>query len=135
MAPPKRVTYFKTMLEDRPGTGLAFARSLKAKKIGLAALWAYETQTGQSEVFCIPKDTEKFRHFVKSTGTITWEGTGFLLRGTDKTGALIRTLDVLAKAGINVTAIHGIAASGRCGCFVRVADTEVEKAAAILGAK
>jgi hypothetical protein len=135
MAKSKRVTYFMTMLEDKPGTGLAFARSLKAKKIGLSALWAFGTQTGQAEVYCIPKDIEKFRTFVKSTGTTTWEGTGFLLKGEDKTGALIETLDVLSKAGVNVTGIHGIAAGGNCGCFVRVADPDIEKAAILLGAK
>jgi hypothetical protein len=135
MAKPKRVTYFTTMLEDKPGTGLAFARSLKAKKIGIAAVWAYATQTGQAEVYCIPKDIEKFRVFLKSTGTTTREGSGFLLKGKDKTGALIATLEVLAKAGINVTAVHGISAGGKCGCFLRVADSDIEKAAVVLGTK
>jgi hypothetical protein len=135
MAKPKRVTYFKTMLEDKPGTGLAFAQSLKSKKINLSALWAYGTQTGQSEVFCIPKDVDKFRAFVKSAGITTWEGSGFILKGEDKPGALVKSLEALANAGVNVNAIHAIAAGGNFGAFVKVPDAEVDKAASALGAK
>jgi hypothetical protein len=135
MAKPKRVTYFKTMLEDKPGAGLAFAHALKKGKINLAALWAYGTQTGQAEVYCIPKDIDKFRNFLKGAGMTTWEGVGFLLKGPDKTGALIDSLDALAKAGVNVTAVHAIAAAGNFGAFVRVPDTDIEKATVALGAK
>jgi hypothetical protein len=135
MAKPKRVTYFKTMLEDKPGAGLAFAQALKKGKINLAALWAYGTQTGQAEVYCIPKDVDKLRAFVKGAGMTTWDAVGFLLKGPDKTGALIDTLDALAKAGVNITAIHAIAAVGNFGAFVRVPDADVEKATAALGAK
>jgi hypothetical protein len=135
MAQTKRVTYFKTMLEDRPGTGLAFAQSLKSKNVGLTALWAYGTQTGQSEVYCIPKDADKFRTFAKSAGMTVWEGIGFFLKGTDRTGALVKTLDALAKAGINVTAVHAIAAAGNYGAFMRVPDADLEEAARALGAK
>ncbi len=135
MAQPKRVTFFKTMLEDKPGAGLALAQYLKSKNVNLAALWAYGTQTGQAEVYCIPKDVDKFRNFMKSTGMTTWEGTGFLLKGVDKTGALIKSLDALAKASINVTAIHAIAAAGNFGAFLRVPDADIEKAATALGAK
>ncbi len=135
MAKPKRVTYFKTMLEDRPGTGLALMQSLKTKKINLVALWAYGTQTGQSEVYCIPKDMDKFRNFTKSAGITCWEGAGFLLKGEDKAGALIKSLETLANAGVNVTAIHAIAAGGKYGAFVKVPDADVDKAAKALGAK
>ncbi len=135
MAKSKRVTYFKTLLDDKPGTGLAYAESLKSKKINLSALWAYGTQTGQTEVYCIPKDPDKFRKYTKSEGMTTWEGTGFLLKGTDKTGALIKNLTALAEAGINVNAIHAIAAGGNFGAFVKVPDVDIDKAAEALNAK
>ncbi len=135
MAKSKRVTYFKTMLDDKPGTGLAYAESLKKKKINLSALWAYGTQTGQTEVYCIPKDPDKFRDYAKAEGMTTWEGTGFLVKGTDKTGALIKSLSALAEAGINVNAIHAIATGGNYGAFVRVPDVDIERAAEALKAK
>ena len=135
MAKPKRVTYFKTMIEDKPGAGLALAQSFKTGKINLAALWGYGTPGGQAEAYCIPKDADKFRAFAKSAGMTTSEGVGFQLSGVDKTGALVNSLNTLAKAGVNVIAIHAIATSGNYGAFVRVPDADIEKAAAALGAK
>ncbi len=135
MAQPKRVTYFKGKIEDKPGALLVVAQNLKNKKIGLIALWGYSTQPGEAELYCIPKDAEKFRNFARSAGMTTWEGAGFLVKGADKTGALVNTLAALAKAGVNIGALHAMAAAGNYGAFLRVPDADVEKAAAALGAK
>ena len=135
MAQAKRVTYFKAKIEDKPGSLLAVAQNLKAKKIGLVALWGYATQPGEAELYCVPKDLDKFRGFVKSAGMTMWEGSGFLLKGADKTGALVKTLEALAGAGINIGALHAMAASGNYGAFLRVPDADIEKAARTLAAK
>lgn len=135
MAKPKRVVYFKGRLEDKPGAGLAVAQSLKAKNIGMVALWGYETQPGEAEMYCIPKDPDKFRNFAKASGMAIEEGVGFYLKGADRTGALVRPLELIAKAGINVIAVHAMAAAGNFGAFVRVGPADVEKTAAALGVK
>jgi hypothetical protein len=134
MAKPKTVTYFKTSLEDRPGTLLAVAKELKAKKLGLIALWGYAAQPGQGELFCIPKNPDKFRVAFKSSARVE-EGSGFFVRGDDETGALLKTLEALADDGVNITAIHAIAAGGKFGSFIHVATSDLEKAAESLGAK
>jgi hypothetical protein len=135
MAKPKLVTYFKTTLEDKPGSLLAVAKELKAKNLGLHALWAYGVQPGQGELFCIPKNPDKFRTAYKSTGIQLEEGAGVFLKGADKTGALVKTLESIAKEGVNIVAIHAIAAGGSFGSFIRVAPSDVEKAAKALDAK
>ena len=135
MAQPKRVTYFKAKITDTPGTLLGIAQTLKARKIGLVALWGYSTQPGGAELYCIPKDVEMFRSFAKASGMAIWEATGFLLKGTDRTGALVSTLDVLAKAGINIVALHAMAAAGNYGAFLHVSDADVDKTAAAIGAR
>lgn len=135
MAQPKRVTYFKAKIEDRPGTLLGVAKNLRAKKIGLIALWGYSTQPGEADLYCIAKDADKFRSFAKAFGMTTWEATGFLLKAADKTGALVNTLEALAKAGINIIALHAMATAGNYGAFLHVSDPDIEKTAGILGAK
>ena len=135
MAKPKLVTYFKTTLEDKPGMLLAAAKEMMSKNLGLLALWAYGTQPGQGELYCIPKNPDHFRSAYKPSGMQMEEGSGFFLKGTDKTGALVKTLDTIAKAGVNITAIHAIASGGNYGSFIQVAPTDVERAAKAIGAK
>jgi hypothetical protein len=135
MAKSKRVSYFKARLEDKPGTLLAVAQSLKSKKIGLLGMWGYGTQPGQAELYCIPKDPDKFRSHMMTIGTTVEEGSGFVLKGSDKTGALVKTLDALAKAGVNIAGLHAIAAGGSYGAFLRVSAADISKTAEALGAK
>jgi len=135
MAKVQRVKYFKISLEDKPGALLGIARELKAKNIGLAGIWGYATQPGSAEAFFIAKNPDKLRNTWKSAGVAMAEGTGLFLKGTDKTGALVKSLEVLAQAGINIMAIDAIAVSGNFGSFLHVAPDDVDKAAAALGAK
>ncbi len=135
MAKRKLVTYFKTTLEDKPGMVLAVAKEMKSKNLGLLALWAYSTQPGQGELYCIPKNPDKFRGAYKPSGMQMEEGSGFFVKGADKTGALVKTLEAIEKEGVNIMAIHAIAAGGNYGLFIRVASTDVEKTAKALGAK
>jgi hypothetical protein len=135
MAKPRLVTFFKTSLEDRPGTLLAVAKEMKSKNLGLLALWGFGTQTGQGELYCIPKNPDKFRSAYKPSGMQMEEGSGFFLKGTDKTGALVKTLETIAKEGVNISAIQAIAAGGTYGSFIHVAPGDVERTAKLLGAK
>ena len=135
MAKPKVVTCFRITLEDKPGMLLAVAKEMKSKNLGLLALWAYSTQPGQGELYCIPKSPDKFRIAYKPSGMQMEEGSGLFLKSTDKTGALVKTLETIAKEGVNIMAIHAIAAGGNYGSFIRVASTDVEKTAKALGAK
>lgn len=135
MAAPKRVTFFKARLEDKPGALLAVAQNLKSRKIGLVGLWGFATRPGEAEVYCIPKDADKFRDFTKATGMTTEEGVGFLLKGADKTGALVKSLEAIAKAGVNIIALEAIAAGANYGAFLWVNPADLEKTGKALGAR
>ena len=135
MAKPKLVAFFKTTLEDKPGMLLTVAKEMKSKNLGLLALWGYGTQPGQGDLYCIPKNPDKFRSTYKPTGMPMEEGAGLFLKGTDKTGALVKTLETIAKGGVNIMAIHTIAAGGNYGSFIRVAPGDLEKTAKALGVK
>ncbi len=135
MAKPQRTTLFKTGLEDRPGAGLAIAKELKGANVALVGLWGYTRQSGQAEAYLIPKNPEKLRKVWSASGRMFSEETGLFLKGTDKTGALVKSLDAIAQAGINVRAVLAVAVGGKYGTFIWVAPADLEKAATALGAK
>ena len=135
MAKPQRVTYFKVNLEDKAGSLLGIAQDLKSKKIGLVGLGGLGVQGGRAEVSLIAKNPEKLRNAWKSSGINFEEGTGFFVKGSDRTGVLVATLDALAKAGVNIVMSEAMGVGGNYGCFIQVAPADVERTAQALGAK
>ena len=135
MAKAQRATYFKITLEDKPGALLAIAKHLKSKKVGLAGLKALPSQPGQSEVYLIVKNPDKLRGALKSFGVAAEEGTTLFIKGADRTGALVSSLEAIAQAGVNIVATDAVAVGGNYGSFFRVAPGDIDKAAKALGAK
>jgi prephenate dehydratase len=133
MAKPQRVTYFKTNLEDKPGALLAVARELKSKNLDLVGLWGFTTTPGQSELYVVAKNPEKLRK--AWTGRGYQESIGFYVKGTDKTGALVKSLEAILQGGINMSTLGAVAVRGNYGCLIWVKQEDVEKAAKVLGAK
>jgi prephenate dehydratase len=131
----QRVTFFKMNLEDKPGALLSVLKDLKGKNLGLVGLWGYSTSPGNAELNVVAKNADKVRAYWKATGKLVSEMTGFFLKGTDKTGALLKPLEALANAGVNLTGLDGMAVGGKYGSFVWVKAEDVEKAAKSLGAK
>lgn len=134
MARAQRVTCFKIALEDKPGALLAVTKELKAKNLNIVGLSGRATQAGQADLYVVARNPGKLRDLWKPTGRIIQEGTGFLVKGADKTGALIKTLEALAGAGVNISATEAIAAAGTYGVLIWVGEQDIEKAALALGA-
>jgi hypothetical protein len=135
MAKVDRVTYFVLKVEDKPGALLKVMQDLKTKGIGLAGVWAVGAGEGMARVFAVPKTPEKLRAAWKASGQLSEEATGFFLKGADRTGALLKPLEALAAAGVNMDVANAIAVGGRFGCFIFVKAGDVEKAAEALGSK
>ncbi|MEK6607228.1 MAG: hypothetical protein AABZ30_06155 [Myxococcota bacterium] len=62
------------------------------------------------------------------------EGTAFLVQGEDRIGALCDTLETLARAGVNVHAVGGVATDGRFGSLLSTDEADVPRVAELLGA-
>jgi len=133
MARVQRLTYFKTRVEDKPGALLAIMKELKARNIGLSGLWAYGTPSGRADVFVIPRNPDKLRETWKGLAILSEEGTGFFLRGPDKTGVLLKSLEALAMEGVNLVALSAVAIAGNYGSLVWVKPEDTERVAKILG--
>ncbi|HEX7573581.1 MAG TPA: hypothetical protein VF514_10845 [Bacteroidota bacterium] len=135
MAKPQRVTYFKINLEDKAGSLLGIVQDLKSKKIGLVGLGGQDIQPGKAEIHVIARNPDKLRNAWKSSGMNFEEGTGFFVKGADRTGVLVATLDALAKAGVNIIMSEAMGVDGNYGCFIRVAPADVERTAKALKVK
>jgi hypothetical protein len=135
MARIQRVTSFVANLPDNPGELLRVMQDLKGKNVSLSGLWGFATEPGKAQLYVVAKNPDKLRKAWKELGMLSEEAPGFLVTGTDRPGALLKTLEALAGAGINITAIDAIAVGGKFGSFIRVNTAEVDKAASLLGAK
>jgi len=133
VAKVKRVTYFMANLEDKPGELLRVMQNLQEKKIGLKGLWGFGTHSGKAQLFVVARKAEKLRSVWQSSGLVAEEGTGFLIKGDDQTGAMIKSLQRLADSGVNIHAVDAIAVKGRYASFLWVQREDVEKAAEALG--
>lgn len=130
----KRVTYFKTRVEDKPGLLLGLLKNLKAKNIGLVCLKGVG-QGEHGDILVVAKSPDDLRNEWKNSGILVEEGTAFLVSGEDKTGALLGPLESTAKAGVNVVAIEAVEVNGRYGAVIWVDPADLEKTAIALGAK
>jgi hypothetical protein len=131
----QRVTFLKANLKDQPGAVLGIMQDLKTKNIALKSLWGFAKRDGEAELNAIAKDTEKLRNAWRYSGLLAEEGTGFFIKGADKTGVLVKSLEALAQANINMKAMLAIALSGKYGTIIWVDPADVEKTAQALGAK
>ena len=134
MATAKRVTYFKTKVEDKPGALLALAKDLKAKNLGLLSLKGVG-KGEEGEILVVAKNPDKLRDVWKASGALVEEGTAFYISGEDKTGALLPILDALAEAGVNVVATEAVAAGKSYGAILWVDPADIDKTEKALGAK
>lgn len=131
----QRVTFLKAVLKDQPGALLRVMHDLKKKNIALKSIWGFGKREGDAELYALAKDPDKLRAAWQASGILAEEGSGFFLKGADKTGVLLKSLEALAQAGVNMKAITAIAVSGKYGSLIWVDAEAVETAARALGAK
>jgi hypothetical protein len=135
MPKSKRVIYFAANLDDRPGTALRLIADLKASNIALVGLWGYGMPDGKAKIFAVAKNPDKLRTKWTGAGIVAEEGIGFMITGADKTGVLVKSLEGIAAAGINLKMMDALAAGGRFASLLWVDPAQVENTAKALGCK
>lgn len=118
MAKWTRTTDFWIDLPDRPGELSRLAARLREADVNLLGLWGYGATQGRARFYCVPESAEQFRNFARSAELPVREGVTFYLTAPNKGGALVRTLEQIAKAGINLLAIQAVSIDGEFGCFL-----------------
>lgn len=130
----RKVDYFTLSIPDKAGQGIRVLKQLQDAGVNLLAFSAFP-RARRAQADFVPEESAKFKSTVKKLGLeVSERKTGFLLQGEDRVGALIETLDKLAQAQINVTAMNAVASGeGRYGAIFWVKPENLQKAAKALG--
>ena len=132
----RKVSYFYTMVPNRPGNGARVLRTLADAGVDLLAYSGFPSG-GRAQLDFVPKDAGALQRAARRAGIrLSVRKTGFLISGTDRVGACASVVGKLAKAKINVTAMDGVSVGGgRWGALLWVKPRDVTRAARVLGAK
>jgi hypothetical protein len=131
----RKVEYFSIVVPNTAGKAFGVLSTLVSSGVDLLA--CVGTQRGRrAQIDVVPTDARRFKTAVKKAGlAFTPEKSGFMIQGTDRSGALTDHLKKLGDSKINVTGIEGLSAGeGRWGAIIWVGDEDVRRAAKVLGA-
>lgn len=131
----RKVDYFYVVVPDKAGEGAKVLSALATEGINLLAFSAFPSAR-KSQLDLVPEDSAAFKLAAKKLKLkLSPRKTGFLLQGDDRVGAMNETLDKLASAKINVTAMDGVSSgNGRYGAIFWVKPEAVTRAAKVLSA-
>jgi hypothetical protein len=131
----RKVDYYYVVVPDKPGECARVLSALAAEGINLLAFSGFPSaRKGQLDL--VPEDSNAFKLAAKKLKLkLSARKSGFLVQGDDRVGALNETLDKLAGAKINITAMDAISSGGgRYGAIFWVKPLAVSRAAKLLGA-
>jgi hypothetical protein len=131
----RRVDYFYTVVEDKPGEAYQLLAQLASGEINLLAFNGIPLGMDKTQLVVFPEDTQRLQH-VASLHRLQLTGPqhAFLIRGDDELGALVDYHRRLYEAGVNVVCASGLT-DGRGGfaCLLYVRHEDFEEAASALG--
>ena len=132
----RKVSYYSMKVPNRPGIGVQMLKSIAMGKHNLLAFTGFP-QGGKAQVDFVPDDPVEFARGARRHGVnLGKKKTAFLVQGEDRVGALVRVLDTLAKARINMVAMDAVTAGKRrFGAIFWVKRKDVVRASRLLGAK
>jgi hypothetical protein len=132
----RKVDYFYTMVPNTAGQAAKILAGLAAEGVDLLAFSGFPAGK-RSQLDLVPADSAKLKRAAKKLRVaLSPRKSGFLVHGSDRTGALTHVTSALAAAKINITAIDAVTAGdGRFGAILWVKPQSVAKAAKLLGAR
>jgi prephenate dehydratase len=131
----RKVDYFYVVVSDKPGEGAKVLSALAAEGINLLAFCGFPSAR-KAQLDLVPADSTAFKLAAKKLKLkVSARKSGFLVQGEDRVGAMSETLDKLAGAKINITAMEAVSSGeGRYGAIFWVKPAAVSRAAKVLGA-
>lgn len=132
----RKADYYYALVPDQVGAGARILAELAAEGVGLLAFSGFPSGRRVQLDFVPEKPAELAKAAKKMKLKLSARKRCFLLQGRDRTGALVRVLDKLAKQGISVTALDAATAGGkRFGAIFWVAQDDYAEAARLLRAR
>jgi len=132
----RKIVYFSMQVPNRPGVGVEMLKAIAKGKQNLLAFTGFPNG-GKAQVDFVPADPGEFARGARRMGVNPGKRkTAFLVQGEDRVGALVRVLDTLAKAKINLVAMDAVTAGKRrFGAIFWVKPKDVGRASRLLGAR
>ena len=132
----RKSDYFAIQVPNRPGAGARLLAGLKAEGVNLIAFTGFPNGRN-AQIDLVPERTATLRRAAKKLKLrLGKRKTCFVIRGDDRVGALATTMQRLAAARINVTAIDAATAGkGRYGAVFWVKPQNVARARRLLKAR
>jgi len=136
MSSIRRADYYTMKVSQRPGAGARLLAAMKAAGVNLLAFTGFPTGGG-AQVDFIPDNSARFRQAAKKAGLrVSKRKTVFLVRGSDRVGALTGVLGKLASKKINLVALSAVTAgNGRYGMIFWVKPRDVGRTSRLLRAR
>ena len=130
----RRVDYFYILTPNRSGEAARALKALKDAGINLLAFSGFP-KGRRAQLDFVPADPVAFVKAAKKAGwKLSAKKSGFLIQGSDRTGAVADILGKLADARINVTAVDAVCAGAdRYGAILWVKPPDLKRAAKALG--
>lgn len=131
----RKVDYFYVTVPHSSGQAAKVLSGLAAQGVNLLAFSGFPSD-GKGQLDLVPENPATLKRAAKKLKLkLSKRKTGFLLEGSDRVGAITKTLNTLAVAKINVTAMDAVASGGRFAAIFWVRPKKVAKAAKLLRAK
>ncbi len=131
----RKVDYFYVMVPNTAGQGAKVLAGLAEHGVNLLGFSGFPSGR-QGQLDLVPENSATLTRAAKKLKLkLSKKKSGFLLQGSDRPGAMVKTLDSLAQARINVTAVDALATGGRFAAILWVKPKNVAKAAKLLRAK
>ena len=136
MASIRKADYYTMNVSQRPGAGAKLLGAMKAAGVNLLAFTGFPSGGG-AQVDFIPENSARFRQAAKKAGLrVSKRKTVFLVRGSDRVGALTGMLGKLAAEKINLVALSAVTAgSNRYGMIFWVKPRDIARTSRVLGAR
>ena len=132
----RKVVYFSMQVPNRPGVGMQMLNAIAKGKHNLLAFTGFPNGAKAQVDFSPARPVEFARGAKKAGVKLGKRKVAFLVQGEDRVGALVRILDRLAKAKINMVAMDAVTAGGRrFGAIFWVRPKDVARTSRLLGAR
>jgi prephenate dehydratase len=131
----RKLDYFVVQVPDKPGEGARILQGLRDEGVNLIAFTGFPSGR-KAQVDLVPEDSAALKAAAKKLKlALGARKTCFVIQGDDRVGALTETLQKLADAKINMTAMDAVTAGmGRYGAMFWVKPRDVARTAKLLGA-
>ena len=131
----RRVEYFYTTVEDRPGEALQFLSTLADLGVSMLAFTAIPVGLMQTQLTIFPDDAARLRDQGRKSGFgLDGPHPALLVQGEDVPGAIVEIHETLFRAGINVYASTGVTGGrGSYGYIIYVRPEDFDQACEAIG--